>query len=347
VLWVVEAAKPNRFGQASGTPAALERLDPLSGIRRATTALRPVAHQPCCPDPTGLLAVTSGAVWVVGTAGWVYRLDLRTGRLLTLRTLAAQGIASGDGQVWILDQRGGAVRLDPRTGRAVARVAVPSRLNAIAVGAGAVWLTDRLAGTVWKVGPGPVRDVRTIGVEPGVDSLAVGAGPVWIANSAAGTVARIDPASSRMTARIAVANTPRAVSVGGGRVWVTVAGAGRGAVPAAGGLRAGARVKPLSAPPVRAGADGSRRRPDVLIASDLPLQGTTMRSITLPMVDALAFLLREHRFRAGRFRIGYQACDDAIAQTGVADDAKRQANARAYAGNPGAAAGWSAGCWRA
>ena len=70
--------------------------------------------------------------------------------------------------------------------------------------------------------------------------------------------------------------------------------------------------------------------PDVLIASEMPLRDQL--DTTLPMADAVAYVLRERRFRAGRFKVGYQSCDDAIAQTGYSDGPKCRLNARIYAG---------------
>src|SRR5260370_19617040 len=49
------------------------------------------------------------------------------------------------------------------------------------------------------------------------------------------------------------------------------------------------------------------------------------------MTQAVQFVLAQHHFRAGRFTVGYQACDDSTAQAGFADVGKCSANARAYA----------------
>ena len=72
--------------------------------------------------------------------------------------------------------------------------------------------------------------------------------------------------------------------------------------------------------------------PRFLIASDPPLQGGP-RFPTAQMSAAIQFVLREHGFRAGRFPLAYQSCDDSTAQTGQYDDAKCTANAKAYAAN--------------
>jgi branched-chain amino acid transport system substrate-binding protein len=48
------------------------------------------------------------------------------------------------------------------------------------------------------------------------------------------------------------------------------------------------------------------------------------------MAQAITFVLRERGFRAGRHRVAYQSCDDSLARTGLFDEAKCAANARAY-----------------
>jgi branched-chain amino acid transport system substrate-binding protein len=75
--------------------------------------------------------------------------------------------------------------------------------------------------------------------------------------------------------------------------------------------------------------DGS---PDAIIASDLPLQGSG-RSQTVQMTEAIKFILKQHEFKAGDTKIGYQSCDDATAQEGAWASEKCSANAQAYAQN--------------
>src|SRR5919197_1651949 len=52
--------------------------------------------------------------------------------------------------------------------------------------------------------------------------------------------------------------------------------------------------------------------PDVLIASDLPLQGPHGQ-VTRTMVDAIRLVLRHHQFQAVPYTLGLQSCDDATA----------------------------------
>jgi branched-chain amino acid transport system substrate-binding protein len=73
-------------------------------------------------------------------------------------------------------------------------------------------------------------------------------------------------------------------------------------------------------------------KPDYLIASDLPLQGSG-RTQTVQMTEAIKFVLKQHGFKAGKYKIGYQSCDDATAQAGKWASEKCSANANAYAQN--------------
>jgi hypothetical protein len=49
------------------------------------------------------------------------------------------------------------------------------------------------------------------------------------------------------------------------------------------------------------------------------------------MADAIAFVLRSHRYRAGGLTIGYRACDDWSGATAVFDAKRCQSNGEAYA----------------
>jgi branched-chain amino acid transport system substrate-binding protein len=72
--------------------------------------------------------------------------------------------------------------------------------------------------------------------------------------------------------------------------------------------------------------------PDVLIASDLPMQGGD-RVQTLQMADAIRFILREREWKAGDLNVAYQVCDDATAQAAAWDSGKCSENGTAYASN--------------
>jgi len=69
-----------------------------------------------------------------------------------------------------------------------------------------------------------------------------------------------------------------------------------------------------------------------LIASDLPLQGSG-RTQTSQMTRAIKFVLNQHGWKAGKYSLAYQSCDDSTAQAGKWDSGKCSANANAYAQN--------------
>ena len=71
---------------------------------------------------------------------------------------------------------------------------------------------------------------------------------------------------------------------------------------------------------------------DVLIASDLPLQGSS-RTQTVQMNKAIVQVLEQNDWKAGDLNIGFQECDDATAAAGKWDSAKCSTNAGLYAEN--------------
>jgi branched-chain amino acid transport system substrate-binding protein len=151
---------------------------------------------------------------------------------------------------------------------------------------------------------------------------------VWALNSLRGTVSRIDPETNRVAATVRLGNTPRQIAVGSAGVWVTVAGAAGAPVAAAGDAPQGGPALPAATcGRVFYGGSGV---PDRLIVSDMPLRGGGALP-TLQMSEAIAYVLRQRGFRAGRLRIGYQSCDDSTAQAGIFDEAKCAANAKLFA----------------
>jgi branched-chain amino acid transport system substrate-binding protein len=69
--------------------------------------------------------------------------------------------------------------------------------------------------------------------------------------------------------------------------------------------------------------------PQFIIPSDLPLQGSS-RAQTVEMTKAIAFTIKQAGWKAGKYTVGYQSCDDSTAQAGKWDPAKCSANAGNY-----------------
>jgi branched-chain amino acid transport system substrate-binding protein len=70
--------------------------------------------------------------------------------------------------------------------------------------------------------------------------------------------------------------------------------------------------------------------PQFIVASDLPLQGSG-RTQTIQMVDAIKYVFKQQGYKAGKYTVGYQSCDDSTAQAGKWDSSKCSSNANAYA----------------
>jgi len=107
---------------------------------------------------------------------------------------------------------------------------------------------------------------------------------------------------------------------------------GGGETTAAEGGGAGGAVEALpssSCTPIEFEGEGE---PDVLVVSDLPLQGSS-RTQTEQMVGAIRLVLSQSGWKAGDHNVGYQSCDDATAQAAKWDPGKCSQNANAYAGN--------------
>ncbi len=307
-------ALPKSVSRLDAESVGVDETIPLPGSSR--TAVVRTSQDSLRPH----MAATRDAVWVVNPDLTVSRISARTNDVVArVAGLQALSIAAGDGEVWVIDERGELVEIDVRTNRVSNRIEVPAAsTTTLAVGAGAVWVTDPVGGSVWRVDPEPEPILRTIPLEVGVAEIAFGEGSVWATNELAGEVYRIDPRTNRarVVSRIA---SPRGIAVGDGAVWVT----------AAPPRSSDAALPSFACSRVTYAGAGT---PRFLIASDLSLHESD-RVATVPMVEAIRFVLDRHDFRAGPFTVGYQSCDDSTAQAGTYDPPTCFSNAEAYARN--------------
>jgi branched-chain amino acid transport system substrate-binding protein len=68
------------------------------------------------------------------------------------------------------------------------------------------------------------------------------------------------------------------------------------------------------------------------VVSDLPLQGASKLQ-TDQMVKAIDYVLKQHDYKAGKYTVQYQSCDDSTQQAGKWDAATCTSNANEYARN--------------
>jgi len=77
---------------------------------------------------------------------------------------------------------------------------------------------------VSRIDPQTNLRVKTIGVGKNPDAIAIGAGAVWVASADDKSVERIDPRTYDITETIALGHPPQGIAVASGLVWVTVRG---------------------------------------------------------------------------------------------------------------------------
>jgi virginiamycin B lyase len=138
--------------------------------------------------------------------------------------------ASSPGALWLANcgptgaAEGGIVRIDTQTKTVAATIPNANALG-LAVGEGAVWVTD-IGNDVWRIDPASNAVVAKIPVGSLPAALTVAYGSVWVTDIGTGTLSRIDAATNRVTATINVgqsngsAEGAESIVAGGGAVWV-------------------------------------------------------------------------------------------------------------------------------
>jgi DNA-binding SARP family transcriptional activator/outer membrane protein assembly factor BamB len=308
-LWVGSGGAVTRFDAARHTPVATDRLPRLVG----PPSMRP-------PERRYLVA-GGGSVWAIAPSQAVVQIDARTGKVERTTIVHAVSLAYGDGELWALDADGSTVdRLDPRNGALLRSVHVPTflTLGGLAVAGGAVWVTSPFQGVVWKIEPGPPPSYQEVPIGFGAGSIAAGDGAVWVGDDFDNGIYRIDARTASPRARrIASVPAPQDIAVSENRVWVA----------------AGATVVhhgPLTTRACDPIVYGGPRKPDVILVSDFDLEGPSA-PLTVAMRDTVAVVVRAAHYRAGRFRVGLQSCDDASRAAGGLDLGQCTANADSYA----------------
>jgi len=180
------------------------------------------------------LTVGNGRVWVMDRQSQVYWVGEDGGSPGSRGTEGVPtGAASGGDAVWITSGFGsgtgpdGAVsRLDPSTTELAQAFGTPVGSQAIAFGAGVVWVADPNTATVTRYDPVSKQTTRipmpAADPAPRPDSIAygdLGGSAVWIGDSASTNVYRIDVATNKVRT-YTVGAVPTALAVGADAVWV-------------------------------------------------------------------------------------------------------------------------------
>jgi branched-chain amino acid transport system substrate-binding protein len=322
-LWVVTGIQSTSSQvRLAVSSAEVLKLDPVTAVEfpRSRVRLSQPAERAFTGQSNIRVAAGAGRVWVVNPSRTVSVIDpVHNSVIGTAMDVDAGAIALDRRGAWVVDAGPAITRID-RDAVVKQRIKVPAiSLSSLVVSDGAAWAVDPYGGVLYRVELEGRNVVTTVRVGHGAESVAAGPGAIWVANPVAGVVLRIDPRRQRVAARLPFGNPPLGLAAAGNQVWVTVGGSPEATVSAA-----------SSCDKVFYGGSGA---PDHVIVSDFPMQGP-VSATTVPMAAAIRLALAQHRFRAGPYTIGYQACDDSTAQAGNYDLAKCVANARSYAANP-------------
>jgi virginiamycin B lyase len=200
----------------------LVRLDLRTGAQRGTTAI---------PEGTTEMAVGRGFVWLVNQVRQtITRVSIKTHKVVG-EPFAVAGrpvaVAATRTALWVGSRTGARsgqrtqllLKLDPRTGALLNTVLIPGGVQSLAVGEGAVWITNRFRDSVTRVDTATGQQrVIPVGADPkGID---VGGGSVWVANEGDGTLSQIDPDTNH-AGPIAVGVRPRGVAANARAVWAS------------------------------------------------------------------------------------------------------------------------------
>ena len=231
--------RPNALTIAAGqvwamslADGAIVLIDAATGERGARLSLGPGLSS---------LAAGFGSVWVTKSdvrTRKVLRIDAKTrkrvgdGAVEIDRPGRNVAVVTGAGAVWVAVRNTrdadhspeAIVRIDPSTGDQTP-YPVSGGVQDLAVGEGAVWVTNRFADTVTRIG---VRTGKQVPIEVGAGpkGIAVGEGAVWVAASLDDEITRINP-GSRQIRHVPIRAIPERITVGGGSVWATAKEAGK------------------------------------------------------------------------------------------------------------------------
>jgi YVTN family beta-propeller protein len=204
-------------------------------------------------EPIHAIVTRSGGTAVAAGFGSIWALKDKTHNLLRYKRSSRRRVgapikisvpgrpvivATGEKALWVgvrkqpESRRDGygesLVRIDPSISPPGQQaIPMPGGVGDVAVGEGAVWVTNTFSGSVTRVDPNNLKDTRRIRVGPVPNGVAVGEGGVWVALGRGKAVARVNPRTRKRTSTIALGVAPTRVAVGGGSVWVTARDANR------------------------------------------------------------------------------------------------------------------------
>lgn len=202
-LVLVIAASVTGCAHIAATGASGTRSLAPAFSATATTRGSPSAARPTAPGAAGKPVVVTPVI-----------------------STAISSLVLGPGAVFVATARFGAAygevfRIDPRTGKVRLLIRVRGQINALAYGAGSLWVATGRA--LYRVSPARRRVIAAISVP--ATALAYGAGAVWALNykftgtTDNSTLTRVNTTTDRPFAILRMTQ-PTSVAAGAGGVWV-------------------------------------------------------------------------------------------------------------------------------
>jgi peptide/nickel transport system substrate-binding protein len=175
--------------------------------------------------------VGDGAVWVVSAdKPVVTRVDARYGSTtsITLPTAGLHGgdphgnaIAFGAGSLWIAQNHGSTIaRIDPATGKLLRRIATPDT-TVLRFGDGALYAVDQSVGDFEKIDPKFDSAAWTGHIHPWIADVLPAAGVLWLVVDSDAGVYRFSEADGTQLGFTHTGDGSGALAYGAGAVWVS------------------------------------------------------------------------------------------------------------------------------
>ena len=258
-LWVAEG----RGGPSQYLGARTRSVAHLAGPLRAMRdrIALPTGGGRVSTSRNDRIALSQRAVWVIAGDGSLVQIDPLSDEVVRVLPLHAIAVAASDDRAWALTSDRSLVPVGERGGTGDAPIDASPGASALAVGGGALWVSDAGAGELLRIDPADPAARRKIAVGAGAGEVAYGDGAAWVLDPARGRALRIDGESGSVTGAVAVGGTPRDVAVSGDDVWVSVAPSSSADTVACGPLQSGgAAADVVLVADLPCAADAARRR---------------------------------------------------------------------------------------
>jgi YVTN family beta-propeller protein len=207
----------NAFGSiwvTNRNSGTVSRLDPATGDTIATID---------APGRPAAFGVGTADLWVVQADGTVSRIDPDTNEVTAaVPVTTPAGLAVTDEAVWASSFEGNeVVQIDPNELTIVDSIATGANPDAIALGDGVLWVTNRGDGTVSRIDLA-TREAEVVDVGTAPAGIALDGDRVWVIDNADGTLVLLDAATGAVQASVPVGGRPLGLVVTPGVVWVTL-----------------------------------------------------------------------------------------------------------------------------